>query len=287
MVHAVLRRWAPPVPVIDLTHHVPAFDVAAGAAALTRSVPYLGPGVVLAVVDPGVGTDRRAVAVSVDVPGGPGWLVGPDNGLLPPAIERMGGATAALALAPDDLPSRFRRQRAGAGPVGPTFDGRDLFAPAAAHLVMGAEPGALGRSIDPASLVAPVASSRAPEVQPVDGGPQGWLATTVLSVDRFGNVQLQIEGSDLDRLGVDLGSMLSVADAVGRTAGAAGPQARRVTAFAELAPGELGVLVDSSGHVALVLDRASAAHRLGSPPGGRPMWLRRERPATRPDGPAA
>ncbi|HEX3462068.1 MAG TPA: SAM-dependent chlorinase/fluorinase, partial [Acidimicrobiales bacterium] len=141
VVRAVLHRQAPGTPIIDLTHHVPHFDVAAGAAALVRAAPYLGPGAVLAVVDPGVGTSRRGVAIRVGAPSGdpgggkdtssgrPEWWVGPDNGLLVPAVESVGGAVAVHVLA---------------SKPGSTFDGRDVFAPASAHLVGGGDPALLG-----------------------------------------------------------------------------------------------------------------------------------------------
>ncbi len=100
VVHSVIRSLAPTVGIIDLTHNVPAFDVRAGGLALARSVPYLCPGVVLAVVDPGVATDRRPIAVEV----GDGQLVliGPDNGLLAPAVALCGGATRAVVLTNDE-----------------------------------------------------------------------------------------------------------------------------------------------------------------------------------------
>lgn len=124
VLRAVVVREAPGAPLVDLTHEIPPFDVRAGALALERSVPHLGPGVVLAVVDPGVGTGRRAVAVSVAEMSGPRHFVAPDNGLPTFALEALGEPTSAIVLARGENPTGH----------GTTFDGRDLFAPAAARL---------------------------------------------------------------------------------------------------------------------------------------------------------
>ncbi len=236
VVHAVLHRAAPGVPVIDLTHGVPAFDVAAGAATLARCAPSLGAGVVLAVVDPGVATDRRAVAVRVGAPpaGGPGWLVGPDNGLLVPLADRLGGARGVRLLRT----------------AGSTFDGRDVFAPAAAHLVTGGDPADLGPELAAGDLVRP-APAPAGRVE----GAQ--LVTSVAHVDTFGNVGLSARPGALAGLGLGPGATVAVA------VGPSDPvPARWVTAFGDLAAGELGLLVDADGCLALVLDRAPADRRL-------------------------
>ena len=238
VVHAVLHRAAPGVPVIDLTHQVPAFDIAAGAATLVRCAPSLGAGVVLAVVDPGVATARRAVAVRLAAPSDadrPAWLVGPDNGLLLPLADHLGGPVAARALAAP----------------GSTFDGRDVFAPAAAHLVTGGDPAGLGPELPVGSLVA--AAAVPPER--IEGGR---LLTEVAHVDGFGNVGLVARPAALARLG------LAVGDAVDAAVGPSAPvPARWVTAFGDLADGELGLLVDADGRLALVLDRAPADRLLG------------------------
>ena len=141
VVHSVIRSTAPHVTVIDITHDVPRHDVRAGGLTLARSAQYLCPGVVLAVVDPGVGTARRAIAVEVG--DGQSVLVGPDNGLLAPAVAMVGGATAAVSLTNTEyhLPA-----------PGPTFDGRDVFAPVAAALCAGADLRDLGEEVDVNSL---------------------------------------------------------------------------------------------------------------------------------------
>ena len=271
MVHAVLQQSAPGVQVIDLAHQVPAFDVAAGGAMLARSVPYLGAGVVLAVVDPGVGTSRRGVAVAVPASGAPGWLVGPDNGLLTPAVDLLGGPTVVIALAPPDRGAGAGAGRPGSLAVGPTFDGRDVFAPAAAHLVVGGDPAALGTPVDPFTLVP--APSRPIVADGIDA--EGRLVTSVRAVDAFGNTQLQAEPGLIDHLGIAMGEVVLMELEPGAGGTSVGlVRVRRVAAFADLEPDEPGVLVDGSGHLALVLDRASAAERLGIDRPGRQVRLR-------------
>lgn len=261
VVHAVLHRFAPRVPVIDLSHRIPPFDIAAGSAMLERCAPHLGPGVVLAVVDPGVGTARRAVALSLGSTSRPGprWLVGPDNGLLTTAADALGGVERALQL------------RAPEGPAGDpvagasTFDGRDVFAPAAAHLVAGGDPDRLGVSVDPASLERPAigASTTAPTVVE---GPDGVVLTAAVRwVDGFGNVQLDLAPDALDRFGVSVGDRAEVSLSTVSDPPAA---ARRVVAFGHLDRGELGLLTDANGAIALVVDRASAAAVLAIPDSG-------------------
>jgi S-adenosylmethionine hydrolase len=274
VVHAVLHRLAPLVPVIDLSHQIPPFDVSAGAGLLARCVPHLGAGVVLAVVDPGVGTARRAVAVRT--PGsdhrseGPAWLVGPDNGLLTGAAALLGGAEQVVALRLDGR--GWRRPDGGIDRPGPTFAGRDVFAPAASHLVNGSDPAQLGANVDPGSLVAAPADLEVTPAGPLRVG--STVTTPVISIDRFGNAQLALRPHVLDDIGLAPGGSAEVsvrpepATARPREPGPApgAPHqaipARRVGAFAELAAGELGLVTDGNGRVALVLDRASAADRL-------------------------
>ncbi|HEX7168307.1 MAG TPA: SAM-dependent chlorinase/fluorinase, partial [Acidimicrobiales bacterium] len=128
VVKSVVRSLAPHVTVIDVSHEVAPHDVRGGGLTLMRSAQYLAAGVVLAVVDPGVGTARRAVAV--EVAGGEAVFVGPDNGLLAPAVAMAGGADRAVELTNADyhLPA-----------PGPTFAGRDVFGPVSAHLCNGVD----------------------------------------------------------------------------------------------------------------------------------------------------
>jgi len=236
VVHSVLRSIAPHAVIVDVTHGIAAHDVRAGGLALARSAQYLCPGVVLAVVDPGVGTDRRAVAVEVG--DGESVLVGPDNGLLAPAVAMVGGADRAVSLTDPawHLPT-----------PGSTFDGRDLFAPVAAHLATGVDLAELGDQIQPAGLfpgVLPVA------VAEVDG-----LHAEVLWIDRFGNIQLNVGPEELDGLGQGKRFGIRLADRL--------VPAQRVLAYDDVPAGGLGILVDSCGLVSVVAARASAAADLG------------------------
>ncbi len=251
IVHAVLRSQAPDAPVIDLTHEIAPFDVRGGARALSHAVPHLGPGVVLAVVDPGVGGGRRCVVVAV----GPLWMVGPDNGLLVPAIDELGGTADACAWA---LPAPPAERDAH------TFDGRDVMAPAVAALCRGEDPGSFADAIDPASLVRvadPVVEHGARDAEG-----RFMVRAEVTGLDRFGNAQLAARRADLPPSMPRPGDE-DVRVAVTLTPAVAHPErdlrtrhdARWVTTFADLDPGELGLLVDSDGSLALVMPEASAA----------------------------
>jgi S-adenosylmethionine hydrolase len=240
VLHSVLRQRVPDVPIVDLTHGIARQDVRAGSFALMRAAPYLAEGAVVGVVDPGVGTRRVMVAAeTVGTGGGRLFFVGPDNGLLPPALDVLGGASAAVQLEDRGywLPAR-----------GPTFAGRDVFAPAAAELARGVALGDLGNPIYPAMLVRlppPVVSRH----------DDGVLECEVTWVDCFGNVQLAALARDLPP---DVGWF-----EVGTGHSKAPVLAGRAAAFADLAAGQLGVLVDSEGRAALCLDRGHAARALG------------------------
>ena len=240
VVHSVIAAIAPHVRVVDVTHGVAPCDVRAGGLALARAAQYLLPGVVLAVVDPGVGTSRRPVAVEVGE--GASVLVGPDNGLLAPAVALVGGASRAVELA--DANFRLETQPE----LGSTFDGRDVFAPAAAHLCCGVPISALGPPIDPATLM--------PGMLPVSSREGDDLVAEVLWIDRFGNCQLNLDPAELDEL-APAGSPLQVA------AGEDLRTAERVSAYADVSPGRVGLLVDSSGLVSLAMPRRSVAEDLG------------------------
>jgi S-adenosylmethionine hydrolase len=165
-------------------------------------------------------------------------FVGPDNGLLVPALDALGGPGRAVSLG-------NRRRHPAAGPAGTTFDGRDLFAPAAAQLSAGADVGDLGLPIDPRTLVP------GPEPSPVRKGTG--VATEVLWIDRFGNAQLAAQPADVADLGERVQLILPTRAVV----------ARRASAFADIGPGEVGLVVDSWGMIAVALDRRSAASELG------------------------
>ncbi|HEY4408374.1 MAG TPA: SAM-dependent chlorinase/fluorinase [Acidimicrobiia bacterium] len=233
---AVVLRAAPSARIVDITHGIPPFDVRAGALALARSVQYLPPGVVLAVVDPGVGTDRRAVAVEVEG----GFLVGPDNGLLAPAVAMLGGAVRAVSLTNPE----YQLEAPGA-----TFAGRDIFAPAAGYLAAGIPLGELGEVVEPMSLV--------PGMVPLPTDEGGRATGEVLWIDRYGNAQLNIDPGDLAALGVEPGGPLEIRFGHDRRTG------RWVASYAEAGPLELAVVVDSYGLVSLTADRRPVAEELG------------------------
>lgn len=230
VVHAVLHRHAPHATVVDVTHRIPAHDVRAGALTLWRAAPWLAPGVILAVVDPGVGTARRAVAV--EVAGAQAVLVGPDNGLLLPAALHLGPITRAVELDGDPAPR------------GATFAGRDLFAPAAGRAAAGAGVEELGRTIDPDSL----AGEPVPEPTRTSDG----IRASVLWVDRFGNAQLNARPDDTGPgpLQLEAGD----GPAVGL---------RVVGSYGGIAPDEYALVIDSYGHLSICSDRSPAAARLG------------------------
>jgi S-adenosylmethionine hydrolase len=237
VVHSVIRSLAPHVTVVDLTHDIAPYDTRGAGLLLARAAQYLSPGVVVAVVDPGVGTARRGVAVEVG--DGASVLIGPDNGLLAPAVAMCGGADRAVELANPDyqLPA-----------PGPTFAGRDVFAPAAAHLCAGVALEHLGPVIDPAGLL--------PGILPVSRVEGGVLEAEVLWVDRYGNAQLNVDPGELDEV-FGAGEPVELVWAEGSRV------AHRVQAFAEVEVGRVGVVTDSYGLAAVVLDRGSAAGELG------------------------
>ena len=243
VVKAVIRDIAPHVAVIDLTHSIAPFDVRAGALALARCIGYVPSGVVMAVVDPGVATDRRAVAI--EVAGGNGVVVGPDNGLLAPAVAMAGGAERAVELTNPE----FQLAAPGA-----TFAGRDVFAPAAAHICNGVELTQLGPEVDPVLLL--------PATVPLPRTVDDTIAAEVLWVDHFGNCQLNVGPDDLpgDWLGdvqLRVGSMVDPSD------GGVVRRLLRASSFASLGPGAPGLVLDSYGMLAICLDRRSAAEELG------------------------
>lgn len=245
VVKAVIRDLAPHVAVVDLTHEIPPFDVRAGSLALARCIGYVPSGVVLAVVDPGVGTDRRAVAV--EVAGGAGVLVGPDNGLLAPAVAMAGGAERAVEL----TEPAYQLEAPGA-----TFAGRDIFAPAAAHLCNGVDLAELGPEVDPALMV--------PGTVPLPREEGESLVAEVLWIDRFGNCQLNVGPDDL--AGWDEHVQLRLGNP-GDPAGVTVRSAVRADSFAGIAGGGIGLVLDSYGMLAVCLDRRSAAEELQIGPG--------------------
>jgi S-adenosylmethionine hydrolase len=230
--HGVIARLAPAVRVLDVTHDVPRGDVRAGATLLAQTLPSLPAAVHLAVVDPGVGTARRAVVLAA----GGSLLVGPDNGLLGWAADALGGLESAhLVLGPE--------------PASATFHGRDVFAPAAARLALGAP---LGPAATPDSLV-----RLAPPVGEVIAGQ---VRTEVLAVDRYGNAQLAVGPDALATAGLH-GESVTVRTPAGERLV---PLART---FGDLPSGELLLFTDSAGLLALAVNGGDAARLLGLSPG--------------------
>jgi len=240
--HGVAARIAPDARIIDITHLVPPGDVRRGAAVLAQTVPYLPPAVHVAVVDPGVGTARRGIAVAA----GDSVFVGPDNGLLSWALTAVGGAARAFSLTNQEL---------WLSRVTATFHGRDIFMPVAAHLAAGADLDAAGAGIAVADLVMLPAPERVVR--------DFMAAGEVLTVDRFGNVQLTITGADAAEIGVTPGGTVLVRF---------GHQQLTVPyreTFGAVATGDVVAYTDSAGLVSVAVNGGNAAQRLGLPPGAR------------------
>jgi S-adenosylmethionine hydrolase len=235
--HGVMKRVAPDVEIIDITHGIPPGSILQGALVLANTIEYMPVGVHLAVVDPGVGSARRPLALR-DAEGR--FYVGPDNGLLPPAADRFGGVAAAHELANPQYALES---------VSRTFHGRDLFSPAAAHLANGVGLGELGPPVDPDALV------RLDPPQPEIG--QTRIRAVVLGVDRFGNVALNLDRDHLDAAGIVPGMRVEIA--------ARGNRYYAVAArtFADATPGELILYEDSYRNAAVAVSRGSAASLLG------------------------
>jgi S-adenosyl-L-methionine hydrolase (adenosine-forming) len=237
----VMHRISPGVSVVDLTHGVPDFGVEAGAELLEHATGYMPVDTVyLAVVDPGVGTERRGIALST---GSGAMLVGPDNGLCIAAAESLGGISAAVTLTED----RFHLH-----PVSNTFHGRDVFAPVAAHLVAGVGLEELGEAVDPASL-----SRLGPGSSASDRG--GGLTTHILSLDHFGNARLS---ATTEQAGLGYGDALKV------DAGDGEMSVRYVETFGSAEAGELVLVPDSHWRLSLAINKGNAAQALALRIGG-------------------
>jgi S-adenosylmethionine hydrolase len=238
VVHGVIARIAPSARIIDLTHGIARGDVHGGAMALTRAIQFMPDGVILAVVDPGVGTGRKAVALRTPV----GFFVGPDNGLLAPAVAIVGGTDLAVSIEDEAyiLPS-----------AGATFDGRDVFGPAAAVLASGeGRIEDLGPQLPPETLTPLLI----PLSEPVGGSS---IKATVLWIDSFGNVQLNVGPQDLIDLGLSIGDDVSVAREM---------MDHRITwgsTYGDVEEGEAIVHVDSHGQIALAVRAGRADHDFG------------------------
>jgi S-adenosylmethionine hydrolase len=237
-----MHRIAPGVSIVDLTHEVPDFGVEAGAELLQHATRYMpADAVYLAVVDPGVGTERRGIALRT---GSGALLVGPDNGLLVAAAESLGGIFGVITLTEESFHLH---------PVSNTFHGRDVFAPVAAHLAAGVGLPDLGESVDPASL-----TLLGPESAPPDEG--GRLTTRILSIDRFGNARLSVTTDESD---------LQYGDALKVDAGDGELSVRYVETFGSAKAGELVLVPDSHWRLSLAVKQGSAARALSLRVGGK------------------
>ena len=238
--HGVIRTIHPEAQVVDITHGVERYAVRQGALVLRNTLPYMPVGVHVAVVDPQVGTERRALALRT-MDGR--ILVGPDNGLLSLAWPRCGG----IDLAVDVSRSQHRLE-----PVSATFHGRDIFAPVAAQLARGAELADAGDQLDEA------------ELQTVElPGPRtedGTLVGHALVVDRFGNAALNVDHDDMAGTEITLGETVEIEVAGERYL------ATYAQTFADVRPGELIVYEDAYRTLAVAINRGDAAATLSLRP---------------------
>ena len=235
--HGVIRRINPEADIVDITHGIERYAVRQGALVLRNTLPYMPAGVHIAVVDPQVGGERRAIALRS---GDGRILVGPDNGVLSLAWERCEG----VDLAVDITRSPHRLE-----PVSATFHGRDIFAPVGAHLAAGAELADAGDPLDPDSL----ARVELPEPRLEDGA----VVAHALVIDNFGNVSLNVDHERLAGTEITLGGRVEV-EADGERQVATYAQT-----FADVEPGELIVYQDAYRTLALAVNRGDAAAALG------------------------
>jgi S-adenosyl-L-methionine hydrolase (adenosine-forming) len=250
----VMLRIAPGVSIVDLTHEVPGFGVETGAEILQHATRYMPADTVyLAVVDPGVGTKRRELALRTH---SGTLLVGPDNGLLLPAAEALGGISEAVALT--DRSYHLH-------PVSNTFHGRDVFAPVAAHLAAGADLSDVGKAVEPSSVerLSP-ASIRAGER----------FETRIISIDRFGNARLSLMQEE---------SGLEYGDALKVDAGDGEMSVRYVETFGSAKAGELVLVPDSHWRLSLAINKGSAAQALTLKVGGKVRLIPPTRTGVDPD----
>jgi S-adenosylmethionine hydrolase len=231
--HAVIARIAPDARVVDVTHGLDRHDIRTAALVLRRALPFAAPGIHLAVVDPGVGAERRAIALRTTEEDR--ILVGPDNGLLSRAAQWFGGIAEVVDVARS--PHRLE-------PVSATFHGRDIFAPVAAHLALGAPLGDAGDPIDADEIVR--------LDMPMAFLEDGELFAHAVGFDRFGNIMLDVEHAELADSGFKLGHGVEINGRPGVYA----------TTFADVAPGELILYEDAYRTLALAVNRGSARELL-------------------------
>jgi S-adenosylmethionine hydrolase len=239
--HGVIKRIAPETQIIDITHGIEPQAVLQGALVLANTLPYMPEGIHLAVVDPGVGSTRRALALR----DGSGRLyVGPDNGLLVPAAEKLGGVVGAWEL----TNAAYMLE-----PISRTFHGRDVFAPVAAHLAGGVAPEELGPQVEPASL------TRLELPEPEIG--VAMVRATVLYVDRYGNVQLNLARGDIEQAGVVPGRQVELDLGFERY------YATAARAFADARAGDIILYEDAYENIAVAITDGNAAEMFSIRPG--------------------
>lgn len=245
--HAVIARISPGSAVIDISHGIAPHDIRTGGLVLSESLRFAPADAVgLAVIDPGVGTDRLAIAVETALGR---QLVGPNNGVLSLAWAADGGVRSAVAISSPDVVLQ---------PISSVFHGRDVFAPAAAHLAAGAALSALGSAIPASDLIE--AHLAEPDVE------RGKIGGEVLDVDRFGNVRLNVRPAHLAAAGLADASALHIAT-VGREA-----DAPRISTYGSVGQGEYGVIIDAWEWLAIIRYEANAAAELGVQ-SGDVVWL--------------
>ena len=232
----VILRIAPHVKIIHIHHNILRQSIRHGAIVLEQSIRFMPESVHLGVVDPGVGSGRRAVVIES------GWgeiFVGPDNGLLIPAAEECGGVKRAFEI---------QERSFLLTPISRTFQGRDVFSPAAAHIANGVDPSDLGPAIPSDDLVC----LEIPEAWVHDDH----LHAEVLQVDRFGNLQLNVSRDHLDSVDLTNGSKLEVRMEGHRVHVPLG------STFAAVEDGEFVLIEDSYRHLSLAVNKGDAAARL-------------------------
>jgi S-adenosylmethionine hydrolase len=239
--HGVMKRLAPEIEIIDITHGIPPQHVLQGALVLCNTLPYMPEGVHLAVIDPGVGSHRRPLALRTAEGR---LLVGPDNGLLMPAADVLGGVEEVHELANPEY---------ALDSVSRTFHGRDLFSPAAAHLALGVALKELGPPVDPQALV------RLDLPEPEVG--QNRIRAVVLYVDHFGNVQLNLKREHLEQAAVLPGVTVELEIALDRYYAVA------ARTFADARAGDIILYEDAYANVAIAISGGSAAEMFGVVPG--------------------
>jgi S-adenosylmethionine hydrolase len=245
--HAVIARISPGSTVIDISHGIPPHDIRTGGMVLAESLRFAPTDAVgLAVIDPGVGTNR--VPIAVETAAGR-QLVGPDNGVLSLAWRADGGVARVVAISSSDVVLH---------PISGVFHGRDVFAPAAAHLAAGADLSTLG----PACLLSDLTEVRLaePDVE------RGKISCEVLDIDRFGNVRLNVRPSHLAAAALEDAPTLHVASVSGEA------DAPRISTYGGVEQGAYGVLVDAWNWIAVIRYEANAAAELGVQ-SGDPVWL--------------